>query len=90
MTFFCMLSPKGEIKRCPSIHRRLGPDPAAVAVQDALDRGQADARARKLRGFVQALKGPEQFVRIGRVKPRAVVPDKENGLTFQLHPAEFN
>ena len=72
------------------IHRRLGPDAAAVAVHDALDRGQADARARKLRGFVQALKGPEQLVRIGQVKTRAVIPDKENGLSFLVYPAELN
>ena len=66
----------------PRSHRRLGPDPAAVAVDDALDGGQADARARKLRGFVQALKRPEQLVRIGRVKPGAVIPDKEDGVSF--------
>ena len=53
-------------------------------MQNALDRGQADARARKLRGFVQALKGPEQLVRIGLVKSGAVVPDKENRLSFPL------
>ena len=62
-----------------------------MAVHDALDRGQADARARKLRGFVQALKGPEQLVRIGQVKPGAVIPDKENGLSFLgIRPNSIN
>lgn len=68
----------GKIKSRALIRRRLSPDAAAVALQDALHRGQPDARAGELRFGMEPLEGREQFVRISHVKSRAVVADEED------------
>lgn len=50
-----------------------GLDPAAVALNDALHRGQADAQARELVLVVKALEWLEQALGIGHVEARAVI-----------------
>jgi len=50
---------EGEIERRAVIDLALGPDLAAVAVQDALHVGQADAGAGELGDGVQALERHE-------------------------------
>ena len=56
----------------------LGPDLAAMAENDPLYCGQADARPGKLTGPVQPLERREQFFRMRHVEARAVVADEEN------------
>src|SRR5690606_22835761 len=73
----------------------LGPDPAAVARQDAAHAGQADAGARVLAGLVQALEHPEQLAGVGHVEADAVVADGEmvaavgGGLVAHLDDRRF-
>src|SRR5919108_4536467 len=64
---------KREIKGRATAGGPLGPDLAAVAVDDALDRGEPDARARELVGRVQPLKRAEQLGRVGHIEAGAVV-----------------
>src|SRR5712672_3333515 len=52
---------------------RLGPDAAAMALDDAVDDREADAGALELLGAVQPLKGAEELGGVAHVEPRAVV-----------------
>src|SRR5687768_2968659 len=54
----------------------VGPDRAAVALDDPLDRGQTDAGALELARRVQALKGCEHLRGLRGVETRAVVADE--------------
>lgn len=56
-----------------------GPDPAAVALDDALRRGQAHAGASKFRAGMQPLEDQKEFVGIFFVIAGAVVLDVKNG-----------
>jgi hypothetical protein len=47
------------MKRCPLIDFSLSPDPAALALDNALNSRQPDSRSREIVRRVQALKGPE-------------------------------
>ena len=67
-----------------------GPDFAAVAVHDALDRRQPNPRAVEFGHGVQALKGAEQFAGIGHVEPSAVIAHEVDRLAVVLADAEFN
>src|SRR2546427_11833582 len=62
-----------EIERGALIHFPFRPDPAAVPLHDPLDDREAHAGAVELLSTVQPLEYPEQFVRVPRVKSRAVV-----------------
>ena len=53
------------------------PDVPAVPVNDALNGRQSDAGTLELFGQMQALKNPEQLVRVAHVEPRAGVPDED-------------
>ena len=57
-----MSGSEGEEKRRALIEFCLRPYPASVLVNNALHRGQANARAFELFGAMQALEDPEQFV----------------------------
>ena len=75
--------PRGrEIKSGALIDLGFRPDAAAVFVHDALDRGQADARAFEFVLPMQALKNAEEFVGKARIEPRTVVADKKYGPFF--------
>ena len=60
--------------------RAVGADGSAVALHDALRRGQSDAHPRKFGVPVQAVKRLEKIVRIGHVKAGAVVAHDDEAL----------
>src|SRR5882672_658673 len=64
---------QGEIEDRAFVGPGLGPDAAAVAYDDALYAGEADARALELLRRVKALEYAEEPVRLAHVEARAVV-----------------
>src|SRR5947207_12459727 len=64
---------QGEIKRGAFIEFAFRPNLAAVPMDDALDEGQAHARAFEFFLVVQPLKNAEEFVRVLRIETDAVV-----------------
>jgi len=64
---------QSKIKSRPLVDFPLSPDPATMALDDALDDGQADPAAFVFIIAVQALKNLVQFVGILFIKPRTVV-----------------
>src|SRR6185436_15302096 len=73
---------QGEVERRASALGALGPDAAAVAVDDPLHGGQADAGALELGGGVQALEGGEQLLGVDHVEAGPVVADEEHPLAL--------
>src|SRR5438477_565822 len=67
---------KSKVKCRAFVYFSLGPDAPAVAVDDALHDGQADARAFVILGAVQPLEDAEEFVGILHIETHAVVFDK--------------
>ena len=51
-----------------------------MPLNDAADIGQTNASAFEIRRGVQALKNPEELVRILHVEPDAIVADEKDGL----------
>src|SRR6185312_4295664 len=78
----CSCSDRGGFARQRELKIRAGPgrgidpDPAAVASDDPLDRGEADAGAGKLLVAVEALERTEQAVGVLHVEAGAVVADE--------------
>ena len=72
------LPAESEVEGGAAVDGRLGPNPAAVPVDDALDGGQADAGAGVLRRGVQPLEGREQHVGVGHVEAGAVIAYEED------------
>src|SRR5438093_9370425 len=70
-----LASPEGEAERRPFVRLRLGPDAAAVPVDDPLHDGQADAGALVVLGVVQPLEHAEELVGVAHVEADAVVLD---------------
>src|SRR3569833_1729956 len=70
---------KTEVKCGATVDSGLGPDFTPVAMDDALDGGKADARARKLSLRMQALEGAEEPGCVARVEAGAVVANEING-----------
>jgi hypothetical protein len=60
-----------EVERRPGVGLALGPDLAAVALDDPADDGQADAGSLEVRRGVQALEGDEQLAAEAGVEPSA-------------------
>ena len=58
------------------INGSLRPDPPAMAQNDALRKGQANARSLVLLRAVQPLENAEELVGVGHVEARAVVAHK--------------
>src|SRR5919107_4839307 len=80
-------SPEREAEGGPFAHLALGPDPAAVPVDDARHRGQSYARPLELVLPVQPLEGPEQLVRVRLVEAGPVVPHEiDGGETTRTRP----
>src|SRR5881409_1365174 len=91
MTLFALLMFRlREIEEEGRAVARLGvhPDPAVVAVEDALHDRQADAGASELALVMQALEGTEQAVGIGHVEADAVVGDEAILLAVVLDHAD--
>jgi hypothetical protein len=65
----------------------LGPDPAAMPLNDALHRRQADAGAWVFRAPMKALKGSEQRVSMHHVEAHAIVAHEEYQRTLVLRRA---
>ena len=61
-----------------------------MPIDDTVNGGQANPRARKVRGAVQSLKRPEELFGIGHVKTRSVVADKMDGALTALLAPDFN
>ncbi len=70
------------------IHGTFGPNASPMAVDNALDGGEAYAGAGKFGGGVEALESAEKAVSIGRVKARTVVFDKVSGEAIVIGFAE--
>src|SRR5579862_5648115 len=81
---------QSEVEAGAALDLALTPDASSVAGDDALHRGQANARAFKLRGAVQPLEWLEELVRIGHVEPGAVVAHEEAGLPAHLRAAKLD
>ena len=64
---------EGEVEGGTGVDSALGPGAPAVAFDDPLDAGQADAGAGKLAGGVESLEGLEQLVRVGGFEANPVV-----------------
>ena len=62
-----------EIKTGAVTHLALGPNAPAVAMNDPLDNGQADAGAFKLVFTVQALKDAKKFINVLRIEAGSVI-----------------
>src|SRR3569833_4337838 len=70
---------KTEVKCGATVDSGLGPDFTPVAMDDALDGGKADARARNLSLRMQALEGAEEPGGVARVEAGAVVANEIDG-----------
>ena len=63
-----VLARQGEVEAGAAVDGGFGPDFTAVAVDDALDGGEADAGAWELGLGVEALKGAEELGGAARVE----------------------
>src|ERR1700677_1764309 len=68
----------------------LRPDPPAMMIHDALNRGQSDAGARKLRGIMQTLEGFEKRACMGHLEAGAVILDREDRVGAESLRPELN
>ena len=73
-----MLSWEAKNRRLRLTDHSLGPDLAAVPVDDALNGGQSYPGAFEFFGPVQTLKHAEEFVDVLHVEARPVVPDENS------------
>src|SRR5271165_6018971 len=81
----------GKEKGRAAVQHAFGPDSAPVALDNALDIGQSDARAGKLSLAVQALKDAEELAGILRIEARAVVAHKNHVLILAAgNAADFD
>src|SRR5712664_3783132 len=76
--FFHAIRFEREVERCALARLGIGPDPAAVPVDDALDRRQPDPGALILVARVQALESAEELVGVRHVEAGAVVAHIEH------------
>src|SRR5712691_5070686 len=76
--FFYAIRFEREVERCALARLGIGPDPAAVPVDDPLHRRQPDPGALILVARVQALESAKQLVGVRHVKAGAVVAHIEN------------
>src|SRR6059058_1370733 len=74
----------GEVEGRPLVHSPFGPDSSAVAVDDTLHGGEADARAFELFTAVETLERAEQLAGVRHVESRAVVADEIDCLATLL------
>lgn len=77
---YSTVDPQLKVKRGPPSRLALGPDAAAVAVDDALDDGQANAMAFELLLGVQALEGAEELAGSFPGEADPIVPDEDGAI----------
>jgi len=75
-----MLVRKREIEGRSLVNLAFGPDPAAVAVDDALDNGESHPGSLEVLMAVEALEDAEHLVVVLHVEPGAVVPHRIDAL----------
>jgi hypothetical protein len=85
-----LLGTQREVERRAGIRLAFRPDTAAVAVDDALHRRQADAGAFELRDGMQALEDSEQFVGVGHVESGTIVAYDVGHLALLAHLAQLD
>ena len=69
---------KGEIKGCALIEGGFDPNPTAMAADNMLGHGQADACALEVVGVMETLKNAEKPVGVGHIKTDAVVANEKD------------
>src|SRR5437016_13683634 len=82
--------PEAEIKCRAPVQFRLHPDPATVLLNNALHRGQANARALEIFGAVKALEDAEQLIGILHAEADAIVANENGRIPVFFHLADFN
>src|SRR6266566_6351566 len=87
---FTRASSQREVKRRALVDGALGPDPAAMSVDDAAHGGEPHPRAFEFGRGVEALEHAEQFVGILHVKACAIVLDHEHAVTVFVLRREFH
>src|SRR5690625_868174 len=85
-----LVGAQGEEQGSAFARCAVGPHPAAMPVNHALNGGQANACARELRLVVEASKVREQLLGMLHVEARTVVPDEEHPFTILLPDAEHH
>ena len=68
----------------------LGPNLAAVPINDPLDSGEADAGTGKLSRGVESSEGTKKLVGVSHVKAYAVIAHEISGSAFACRPAKFD
>ena len=86
--FSRLLGRQSELERRAFVRPRLGPDPATVFVDDALNGGQAQAVPGKLLCSMQAVQHAEEFVPALHVEADAVVAHEIDNAFLGLAPAD--
>src|SRR5688500_9566739 len=81
---------EGEVERRPLAHGAFGPDAAAVAAQDALNRGEPHAGALELLLGVETLESVEELIGVGGVEAGAVVAHMVDAIVAFALPAELD
>src|SRR5262249_222264 len=71
---------QGDVQGGTMVDLAFRPDAPAVAMDDAVDRGEADARALELIISMQTLEHAEQLVRVAGIEAGAVVLDANDDL----------
>src|SRR5262245_28140004 len=85
-----MLRLEGEVERRALIDVRLGPDAAAVSIDDALHYGQPDAGAVEFTVVVETLECAEQFSGVSHIESRAVVTDVKHACDTVRRGTDFD
>src|SRR3954447_22773182 len=81
---------EGEIEGGAFLAFAFRPDVAAMALDDALDDGEANAGAGKLLRGMQPLENPKQPVFPFHIEAFAIVADEKNPLAFFLDRIKFS
>src|SRR5436309_4606093 len=79
-----------EEKGCALVQFRLGPDPSAVLVDDALADGQAHAGSFKVLHPVHALEHSEELAGVIHIEAGAIVANKYGALAVRHGLADLN
>jgi hypothetical protein len=77
---------QGKIKGCARVGFGLGPNVAAMAIDNALRGRKAHASAGEFTGRVQTLEYTEQPVRIRHIEPGSIVAHEEGALSIMRLP----
>src|SRR3954464_1995127 len=85
-----LLGRESEVEGCAAIHDRLGPDGAAVALDDFLDDREADAGALEILAAVQPLEDAEEPAVVLHVEADAIVLHEINGRVLVRDRADLD